>query len=262
MHRSFYLACPLAALTPLFLTAPAHAAPEEVQIYMDEMSKPGEIGLDIHLNHVLSGDSALDYPGAESAAHRMRVTPEFSLGLGHGFELGAYLPLATLASDGVARAEGAKLRLKWLAPRQDEGFYWGANLEVGHVSSRLDQNPWNGELKMIAGWRKGCIVLATNGNFDFTISGPQPGPITFDLDVKAGYKISKDLTLGIETYHGFGALRDLGHVSTEDQTTYLVVDTHIGKWDINAGLGKGYGGNRDSVVFKLVLGVPLPKISR
>lgn len=227
---------------------------------MDELNRPGEIGLDLHVNDVLSGDASVDYPGAESALHRWRLTPEFSLGLGHGFELGAYLPLATIAPDCVLRLEGAKMRIKWLAPRKEDGFYWGANLEVGRVSSRLDQNPWNGELKMIAGWRKGRIVLATNGNFDFTIDGPQHSPVTFDLDVKAGYKVTKGLTLGAESYHGFGPLRDPGQFRSEAQTTYLVADTHLGKWDVNAGIGKGYGGNRDNLVFKLVLGVPLPQI--
>ncbi len=256
------LICAVAPLILTCLAAPALAAPEEVQVYMDELSKPGEIGLDVHMNYVAQGDAAVDYPGAESAAHRLRVTPEFSLGLGHGFELGAYLPLATLASDGVARAQGAKVRLKWLAQHKEDGLYYGVNLEVGRVSARLDQNPWNGELKTIIGWRKGHVVLAANGNFDFTINGPQPGPVTFDLDVKAGYKLSKDLMLGLETYHGFGALHDLGHFSHEDQSTYLTVDTHLGKWDINAGLGKGYGSNRDTLLFKLVLGVPLPQLHK
>jgi len=256
MIRAAAIAMSIAAATQ------AHAAPEEVQVYMDELNKPGEIGLDLHVNDVLRGNASVDYPGAESALHRWRVTPEFSLGIGHGFEFGAYLPLATIAPDGVMRAEGAKMRVKWLAPHKDEGFYWGANLEVGRVSSRLDQNPWNGELKMIAGWRKGRVVLATNGNFDFTINGPQPGPVTFDLDMKAGYKVAKDLTLGMESYHGFGPLRDPGQFRSQDQATYLVADTHLGKWDVNAGVGKGYGGNRDNLVFKLVLGVPLPQLRR
>lgn len=238
----------------------AYAAPEEIQVYMDELNKPGEIGLDVHVNNVIEGDGAPDYPSAERALHRWRLTPEFSLGLGHGFELGAYLPLATIASDGVLRAEGAKLRIKWLTQHKEEGFYWGANLEVGRVSSRLEQNPWNGELKLIAGWRKGRVVLATNGNFDFVIDGPMPGPVTFDLDTKAGYKITKDITLGVESYHSFGPLHDLGQFRTEDQSTYLVADTHLGKWDVNTGIGKGYGGNRDSLLFKLVLSVPLPQM--
>ena len=87
------------ALLPLALfalPAPALAAPEEVQVYMDELGAKGEVGLDLHLNHVAEGSFTPDYPGQQSGLHRWRLTPEFSLGLGHGFEAGLYLPLATL----------------------------------------------------------------------------------------------------------------------------------------------------------------------
>ncbi|MBC7492425.1 MAG: hypothetical protein H7241_08290, partial [Novosphingobium sp.] len=72
-----------AALLMAGLIAPvvAHAAPEEIQVYLDEINRPGEVGLDVHINHVLSGDGSPDYPGAESSLHRLRITPEFSLGL-------------------------------------------------------------------------------------------------------------------------------------------------------------------------------------
>jgi len=133
----------------------AHAAPEEVQVYMDEINPAGTAGLDVHLNYVTSGQPGADYAGAEPSLHDFRVTPEFSLGLGSGFEAGLYLPLATLSSDGVFRAQGVKARIKWIAPHaQDSAFYWGANFELGRVAYRLDQNPWNAELKGIAGWRR------------------------------------------------------------------------------------------------------------
>ena len=35
------------------LPAVALAAPEEIQVYMDELGKAGEIGLDVHVNDVL-----------------------------------------------------------------------------------------------------------------------------------------------------------------------------------------------------------------
>jgi len=238
----------------------AVAAPEEVQVYQDEINKAGEIGLDIHLNTVADGDIGVDYPGAESSLHRWRATPEFSLGLGGGFEAGLYLPLATIASDGVLRAEGAKVRLKWIAPHDEaKGFYWGGNFEIGRVDHGLDQNPWNAEFKAIAGWRRDKLSVAFNGNFDFVISGPAPGPATFDFDTKIGYRVSPKWTLGIESYNGVGAFKALGHFGASEQSTYLVVDTHLGKWDINFGVGKGYGANADSVIIKSVVSIPLPQ---
>jgi len=247
----------------LLLSAPALAAPEEVQVYQDEINKTGEIGLDLHLNTVADGSSGADYPGAESSLHRWRATPEFSLGLGGGFEAGLYLPLATLASDGVLRAEGSKVRLKWIAPHNEtKGFYWGGNFEIGRVGHALDQNPWNAEFKAIAGWRNEKFSLAVNGNFDFVVSGPAPAPATFELDTKFGYRVSPKWTLGIESYNGAGEFKSLGHFGRSEQSTYFVADTHLGKWDINFGVGKGYGANADSVIIKSVVSIPLPQFRR
>jgi hypothetical protein len=247
----------VASALALSTATPAFAADEEIQVYMDELNATGVFGLDVHVNDVLRGDGSAAYPGAETNLHRWRVTPEFSLGLGHGFELGAYLPLATIAPDGVLRIQGIKGRLKWLAPHKDEGFYWGLNFEIGRVSHRLDTNPWNSELKLIGGWRKGKWIAAVNGNIDFTVSGPAPSPATFELASKLGYALTPALTLGVESYNGMGELKSWGHFSQNEHATYVVLDAKVGKWDVNAGIGKGYGANGDDITLKFVIGVPI-----
>lgn len=66
--------------------AAAYAADEEIQVYVDDMSDPGEIGLDTHVNYVFSGESTVsDYSGAQDSLHRLRVTPEFSYGTPPGW---------------------------------------------------------------------------------------------------------------------------------------------------------------------------------
>ena len=248
-----------AALLAVRLLAPgaARAAPEEIQVYMDEMNRPGEVGLDLHLNEVLAGDNARAYPGAEASLYRVRITPEFSLGLTKTLELGAYLPLATVARDGTLRVDGFKLRLKYLAPHKETGFYWGANLELGKVSRRLDVNPYNGELKLIGGWRQGRWIVGVNGNFDFVVSGPSHDPVTFELATKLAYTVTPRLALGLENYNGAGPLRSPGRFGSSEQTTFAVADTHIGGFEINAGLGKGYGANTDATILKFTIGVPI-----
>lgn len=248
-----------AALSAGFALAPsvAHAAAEEIQIYMDEMNRPGELGLDLHLNEVVAGDPARAYPGAEASLYRVRITPEFSLGLTKSLELGAYLPLATVARDGILRADGFKFRLKYLAPHREVGFYYGANLEIGKVSRRIDVNPYNGELKLIGGWHKDRWIVGVNGNIGFVISGPQHDPIMFELASKLSYKVTPGLALGFESYNGAGPLRGLGHFGSSEQTTFAVADTQIGGFDINAGLGKGYGANADATIVKFTIGVPI-----
>ena len=250
-------ALPLSAACGLVLAVPAHAADEEIQVYMDELNPAGAIGLDVHVNDVLDGDGTPAYPGAESTLHRWRVTPEFSLGLGGGFELGAYLPLATVGRDGVGRVEGAKARLKWLAPHKEQGFYWGANFEIGRVDHRADENPWNGEFKLIAGWRDEKWTLAANANIDFTVSGPNPAPASAQLATKIGYAVAPGVILGVENYNGLGEFRSLGHLDRQEHATFLTADFPLGKWEVNAGIGRGYGTSADKTIVKLVLGVPI-----
>ncbi len=248
----------IAILVTAFTAAtPAFAADEEIQVYMDEINPAGKVGLDVHVNYVADGDGSLAYVGAESPLHRWRITPEFSLGLGGGFELGAYLPVATIARDGSARVLGAKARLKWLAPHRETGFFWGVNWELGRVARRLDENPWNSELKFIAGWHDDKWTLAANGNLGFKVSGPVPAPATFEIATKIGYKVTPGLTLGMESYNELGELRGFGPLSQTEHTTYLTADFAVGGFDVNAGIGKGYGSNADSTVVKFVVGVPL-----
>ncbi len=240
------------------LAGPALAADEEIQVYMDEMSRPGQFGLDLHNNYVLSGDGTPDYVGEQSPLHRYRLTPEWSYGLTKDIELGLYLPLTTLSSSGGYAADGIKGRIKWIAPHPDgQAWFWGANLEVGRVSHALDINPWNAELKGIWGVRSGRWTLAFNGNLDWTVSGPQPAPAALDFDTKLSYRLGKDFALGIESYNGLGTFKRFGHFSENDQSLYGTVDTAIGKWDLNLGLGHGYGSARDGWVAKVIIGVPI-----
>lgn len=243
----------------LALPGVARAADEEIQVYMDELTPKGVVGLDIHMNYVAAGDGTPDYLGAESPLHRLRITPEFSLGLGGGFDIGTYLPLATIANDGVFRVQGVKGRLKWLAPHEDKGLYWGVNWEIGRVGHRLDENPWNSEVKLIGGWRADRWNVGVNGNFDFKVSGPVPAPAIFELATKIGYKVTDELTLGVESYNELGELGASGQFAGTSHATYLTADFPIGGFDINAGIGKGYGANADSMIVKMMIGIPIDK---
>jgi hypothetical protein len=161
-------------MAALLGAATARAAPEEIQVYMNEMDQPGEFGLDLHNNYVLSGSPALEYPGAQKSLHRFRLTPEVSYGLTPTIDLGAYLPLLTLTEQGKLSAEGIKFRIKYIAAKSFAGHtWWGLNIEVGRVSHTLDINPWNR-----AGHRSGRFgkwLLAANEIA--LVSGPQPGPV-------------------------------------------------------------------------------------
>jgi hypothetical protein len=236
----------------------AHAAPEEIQVYIDDMSNPGQFGLDVHTSYVATGNSGVDYSGQQRSLDRFRVTPEFAYGLTPNIELGLYLPLATLDGDGRVGIYGTKLRVKFIAPKAEgQTWFWGANLELGAVTHQLDQNPYNAELKGIAGFRSGPWLVAFNANVDFMLSGPVATRASLDLDTKVSYALSKTLAVGFETYNGagdFGKLGDFGH---SEGSSFATIDKSFGRWDVNFGIGSGYGSNRDRLIIKAIIGVPI-----
>ena len=235
------------------------AAPEEIQVYMDEMNAPREVGLDIHNSYVFSGSRLPDYPGAQAPRHVFRVTPEFSYGLTPDLELGAYV-LSSRDSRGHSSIDGQKLRLKYIAPRNPEQAYFvGANLEIGKVAHRIDENPWNGELKGIFGYRSDRWTIAANPNVGWKISGPAPSPTTLDLDFRIAYRTDQGHQIGIESYNELGEIRRPGHLSQHSQTIYAVIDASVQGWDINLGLGRGLSSASDRMLLKFIVSVPFGK---
>lgn len=234
------------------------AADEEIQVYMDEIGAPGALGLDIHLNYVPDGRLRPDYPGQQPSDGRWRVTPEWGYAITPNLELGAYLPLATMDRDGHVEIGGAKGRIKFVAPRPaGRDWFWGLNFELGRVRRDLDINPWNAELKGILGVRKGPWTLAANLNLGWVVSGPQHGPLDVGIATKAAYRVSEDTAIGVENYNSLGTTRRLGRFSGNDQQTFLVLDQGFGRWDLNLGVGYGYGAPEDRWIVKAIVGVPL-----
>lgn len=227
-------------------------------MYMAEMSDPGQFGLDVHNSYVFTGHVIGDYSGEQQSLHRYRITPELAYGLTRYLELGVYLPLATIDRDGEFGVDGVKLRLKFIAPRSmEQRWFYGANFEIGRVAYTLDQNPYNAELKGIVGFRSSCWTVAFNANVDFKVSGPVSAPASLELDAKISHAITHEVALGVETYNEAGALQSLGHFGSGDHSSFAVIDTSYGKWDLNLGLGSGYGGNPDRLILKAIVGVPI-----
>ena len=249
----------LAAAVAALLPATAWAADEEIQVYMDEMSAKGAYGLDVHVNYVAQGRGAnVDYAGEMASQGRWRITPEFAYGLTPNIELGAYLPLTTIDEHGNAEVGGVKGRIKFIAPKAaDDPFFWGLNFELGRVRRDLDINPWNAELKGIVGYRRGPWTLAGNLNIDWAVSGPDKGPATYQLATKVTYALREGFDVGVENYNSLGDTRNLGPLNHNDQQVFAVVDKSFGKWDLDLGVGRGYGRPEDQWVFKAIIGVPI-----
>ncbi len=235
----------------------ARAADEEIQVYLGDINAAHHFGLDVHVNDTLSGDRTPDYAGQQQSVHRIRVTPEWSYSVNSDVELGLYLPLATLDAGGHLRADGWKVRVKWLPRHPEKGLYYGINYEVGRVAYHLDQNPWNNEVKVIAGWNSDRWIIGGNVNVDFALSGPARGPAQVQLATRIGYKLPGKTVISLESYNGAGSLRDFGRLARTDHATFVSIDTTIGQWNLNAGVGKGYGTSKDDVIVKFIIGVPI-----
>jgi hypothetical protein len=246
-------------LLAVLLPTRASAADEEIQVYMDEMNPAGGYGLDVHLNYVPVGRPAnFDWTGEEASEHRVRITPEWSYGLTSSLELGAYLPLMEIDPQGGLELGGVKGRIKFIAPRkQGSHFFWGLNYELGRVRRSVDINPWNSELKAIAGWRQGKVTLAGNVNLDFVVSGPKPSPATFQLATKAAYELKPGFSLGLENYNDLGDTHRLRLNGRGDHMTFVTIDKTLGRFDLNLGVGRGYGAPEDKWVVKAIVGIPI-----
>ena len=248
----------LAFLTTIFVSGAARAADEEIQIYNDDMDKPGQFGLDIHNNYVVSGRNPMDYAGEQASVHRYRMTPEWSYGVTPTIELGAYLPLTTLGPDGKFNVDGVKGRIKYIAPHtEDQKWFWGVNFELGEVAKHLDINPWNAELKGIAGMHSGPWELTFNANLDFVVSGPESTPATFDFDTKVAYSLSKDFAIGLESYNGAGDTRHFAEFSKSDQSIWATTYFNWKGLAFESGAGLGYGSNQDHWTLKTIVSVPI-----
>ena len=254
------IACLLVSgLAALAAAMPARAADEEIQVYIDDLLKPHAFGLDVHVNDVLRGRAAnLDYPGEQTSQDRVRVTPEWAYGLTPDIELGAYVPLMTFA-DGKGKIGGVKGRIKYIAPHKEgDGLFWGVNFELGKVRRDVDINPWNAELKGIVGLHRGPWTLAENINVDWAVSGPDKGPASYQLATMVTRKIgSGDFDVGVESYNTIGDGKRIGPLSVDDQQVFLVMDKGLGKWDLNLGVGWGYGRPEDHLIVKAIIGVPI-----
>lgn len=229
------------------------SAPEEIQVYMDDLSAGGEFGLDLHTNYVPSGRRESQYAGEQAPRHVLRVTPEFYYGVTENIELGLYV-LSSMDANNQVHQVGAKLRLKYIAPHDDaRGPFWGANVEVGRTARRVSDAPWNVQLKGIFGYRAGAWTYAVNPNLDFNPK-KQGGPVILSVDGKVGYSLSARTMVGAELYNDLGRFSKIDSFNRNAKTLFAVVDQQIGSFDVNAGIGRGLTSEADRWVMKLVVG--------
>jgi hypothetical protein len=88
-------------------SAAAHAAPEEIIVFIDDIQPRGTYGLALHGNYVPSGPREPAHEGARVSNRATRLMPEITYGIGHGWETALHLPVSRSGGEGF-RSDGVK----------------------------------------------------------------------------------------------------------------------------------------------------------
>ncbi len=252
----------LYSLSWLILLWPAVAGaalPDEIQVYDDSINKPGEWGLELHVNTTPSGQALPEYPGETVARHGVRGTVELSSGLSPHFEAGLYLPTVYDPDHGYTLA-GVKARLKWIAVSHEAtgGPFAGVNLEIGHVEPRFEQATDNLEVRTMVGSTTDRWLLAVNPTFEVPLNaaarGGAPG---LAWQMRALRRITPVTAAGLEYYADLGRLNHLLPADRMQHTLYGVLETPLPhRLDFHAGVGYGWAG-ADRLTVKMIIGMAL-----
>ena len=224
------------------------AAPEEVQVYLDDFAEAGKPGLDLHTNYVPSGQ--------QPTYHQLRITPEVSYGINTNWEVAAYL-LTVKDTGGSPQIDGMKLRTRWRpqAPSAASPFYWAVNFEAGQLSQRFYPDRTSGEIKLIGVWKAEPWTLGVNLNLDHALKSNATQGTTYEIDSKIAWQVREGLKVGIENYSYHGEINN-STSSQHSMTNYLAADFDFGKWDFNVGIGRVSFGQPDKTILKAIIGVP------
>lgn len=234
----------------------AIAAPDEIQVYTEEMDDPGEFGQELHVNYAIKGAKEASYQGEMPSHHMLQVTPEFSYGVTKTLEAGLYLPVA-LSPDGNLYNNGLRLRLKYIAPHEEGRYlFWGLNTEVGYSVRRVSESYWGMELRPIIGYRSEDWLVSFNPILNLDLSNNVSREPQFEPALKVTRKLLEGVNAGFEYYGEYGPIHH--HLPSNERGHYLYAVTDIEKkdFDINFGIGHGFENASDTWVAKAIIAFP------
>jgi len=226
----------------------------EIQVYDSEVAPAGEPGLEMHLNYVANGTQTVSPGGELPSQHVLHLTLEPHLGLFGWGELGGYLQGA-LRPDGSFDYAGAKLRFKARWPEKLLGVVGlGLNAELSRVPAAYEQNRCGSELRPIIDARIGLLYASINPILSTDLQGPDAGHPQLEPAAKLSLFALPELSFGAEYYAGLGPIDSLLPIARENHHLFAVLD-FAGAWfDLNLGVGRGFG-EGEGWVAKAILGL-------
>ena len=232
------------------------AAPDEIQVYTDDMNKPGEFGVELHVNYVIDGAKQSGYEGGSPTYRMLQTTPEFSYGISKNWEAGMYVPVAREA-DGNLYGNGLRLRMKYIAtPAEGSNMFWGLNVEYGYSNLRVSESVWGMELRPIIGLRTGNWLLSFNPILNMDLSSNFNHQPQFEPALKLARRVAEVVQAGLEYYGEYGYANNMLPANERAHYLYAAVDIEKSGFDMNFGVGRGDSNAPDSWIAKAIIAFP------
>jgi hypothetical protein len=236
----------------------------EIEVYDAQTAAPGQVGVELHVNHFLVGSTQADVGGAPGVSlggtvaagrerptnHVTHLTIEPHVGLADWCEAGMYISTA-LRADGTYDYAGIKLRFKARLPWKLGNLVGLAlNNELSATRPDYEAGIFAWEVRPIVDFEWSRLYLSVNPIIAVPLGG---GSVSFEPGAKAAVRVAGPVSLGAEYYGAFGTgagvNRLFGAVDVDFESGRL-------QYEVNLGLGYGFSGPEKWIV-KAVFAVDL-----
>lgn len=229
----------------------------EIQVYGSELVSPHTTMVELHTNYTAKGFQYNDPNGVLADQGVFHETVEITHGWSPWFETGFYF-FNTLGSNGRSGYVGSHIRPRISIPEK-MGLPVGLSLslEAGFQKARYSADLWTLEIRPVIDktfFKK--LYIALNPVFDKSFQGDtQNQGLVFSPNIKVGYDITKVVNMGFEYYGTLGPLNGIYAPRDQFQQLFLITDLNFDpRWELNAGIGKGFTPATETWVFKIILG--------
>ena len=230
----------------------------EIQVYDAATAAPGQVGIEVHLNHFVDGRKTVE--DGEQPTHRAtHLTFEPHVGIARWCEAGFYL-VTNISSGGDYDLAGVKARFKMRIPRRLAGGLIGLapNQELGSLRRDFEADQVGWELRPVIdlSWKR--LYFSINPILDMPLSGPMAGHPEVEPAAKLALSIVDAVSIGAEYYASFGPIDAPVGLSDQVHRLFGAVDVAFRAWklDFDLNLAMGYGlAAGDKIIAKAILAV-------
>ena len=224
--QSFALAVLLGAIA-----LPALASPDLDVVYGDDLASRGELATELAARW-----SQTSRAGDFGGRTLWQAVGELAYGLSDNLNVGIKVPVTRV--DGSWHGHGAYAEVKYLAPREANGFYWGAEIEAGSIKPVGEERAFVLEAFPILGVRAGRLHLIANPGVEYSSEGEDRG-WGFSPKAKLSWRLNDKHALGLEYHVDAGKFGDFAPRSKRSEMAYLTWDARIHGQQLRVALGRG-----------------------